>query len=69
MTYAVVSQRRTVEELSYLVDETISCSFVCAGVAEIGVLAALTEIQVNLVSPASPWITAKQVNDKFAPST
>jgi len=55
MTYAVVSQRRTVEELSYLV-ETISRALLSVpGLLKSGVLAALT---VNSVEPESARLQA-----------
>jgi len=65
MTYAVVSQGRTVEQLSYLVDETISRALLSVpGVAEIRRVGVDREIRVDLnPSPTSPWITAR-VNDK-----
>lgn len=69
ITYAVVSQRRTVEELSYLVDETISRALLSVpGVAEINRVGGVDrEIRVDL-DPArlqALGITATQVNDQI----
>ncbi len=69
ITYAVVSQQRTVEELSYLVDETISRALLSVpGVAEIDRVGGVDrEIRVDL-DPArlqALGITATQVNDQI----
>lgn len=69
MTYAVVSERRTVEELSYLVDETISSALLSVpGVAQIRRIGGVDrEIRVDL-DPArlkAVGITATQVNDQI----
>ncbi len=69
MTYAVVSQGRTVEQLSYLVDETISRALLSVpGVAEIRRVGGVDrEIRVDL-NPSrlqAQGITATQVNDQI----
>lgn len=69
MTYAVVSQGRTVEQLSYLVDETISRALLSVpGVAEIRRVGGVDrEIRVDL-NPSrlqALGITATQVNDQI----
>lgn len=69
MTYAVVAERRTVEDLSNLVDETISRSLLSVkGVAQINRVGGVDrEIRVDL-DPSrlqALGITATQVNDQI----
>ena len=69
MTYAVVSENRSVEDLSYLVDETISRALLSVpGVAQVKRLGGVDrEIRVNLdpLRLQSLGITATQVNDQI----
>ncbi len=69
MTYAVVSERRSVEDLSYLVDQTISRALLSVkGVAQIRRIGGVDrEIRVDL-DPSrlqALGITATQVNDQI----
>ncbi|HEY9832354.1 MAG TPA: efflux RND transporter permease subunit, partial [Stenomitos sp.] len=69
MTYAVTSQRQSVEQLSYLVDQTISRALLAVqGVAQVQRLGGVSrEIRVNL-DPSrlqALGITATQVNDQI----
>jgi len=69
MTYAVVSESRSVEDLSYLVDQTISRALLAVkGVSQIKRVGGVDrEIRVNL-DPSrlqSLGITATQVNDQI----
>jgi multidrug efflux pump subunit AcrB len=69
MTYAVVSPQRSVEDLSYLVDETISRALLSVpGVAQVKRLGGVDrEIRVNL-DPSrlqAQGMTATQVNDQI----
>jgi hydrophobe/amphiphile efflux-1 (HAE1) family protein len=69
MTYAVLSEKRSVEDLSYLVDETISRALLAVpGVAQVKRIGGVTrEIRVNL-DPSrlqALGITATQVNDQI----
>ncbi len=69
MTYAVVSENRSVEDLSYLVDETISRALLSVpGVAQVKRLGGVDrEIRVNL-DPSrlqAQGMTATQVNDQI----
>jgi hydrophobe/amphiphile efflux-1 (HAE1) family protein len=69
MTYAVTSERQSVEQLSYLVDQTISRALLAVqGVAQVQRVGGVTrEIRVNL-DPSrlqALGITATQVNDQI----
>lgn len=69
MTYAVTSERQSVEQLSYLVDQTISRALLAVqGVAQVQRLGGVSrEIRVNL-DPSrlqALGITATQVNDQI----
>jgi len=69
MTYAVLSDRRSVEDLSYLVDETISRALLSVkGVSQVNRLGGVDrEVRVNL-DPSrlqALGITATQVNDQI----
>ncbi|HBB32246.1 MAG TPA: ABC transporter permease [Cyanobacteria bacterium UBA8803] len=69
MTYAVVSERRSVEDLSYLVDQTISRSLLSVkGVSQVRRLGGVDrEIRIDL-DPSrleALGITATQVNDQI----
>lgn len=69
MTYAVVSQKRSVEDLSYLVDQTISRALLSVkGVSQVRRIGGVDrEIRVNLdpLRLESLGITATQVNDQI----
>lgn len=69
MTYAVVSDRRSVEDLSYLVDQTISRALLSVkGVSQVRRIGGVDrEIRVNLdpLRLQSLGITATQVNDQI----
>ncbi len=69
MTYAVVSEKRSVEDLSYLVDQTISRALLSVkGVSQVRRIGGVDrEIRVNLdpLRLQSLGITATQVNDQI----
>ena len=69
MTYAVVSEKRSVEDLSYLVDQTISRALLSVkGVSQVRRIGGVDrEIRVNLepLRLESLGITATQVNDQI----